>query len=405
MPAEPSRYRRREVLQLTLAAAGSGLAGSGLAACGGSGGPAPAGRQAAVQSFWRRQRVHDHLSFANWPIYIDPRHQTLHEFTAKTGITVRYAQVVQDPAEWFAEVQPALQSGRPTGYDLMVVTNGFVFAEFAALGELIPLDQRMLGNFYRYASSRFRHRPYDPGNVYSVPWASGMTGIAWNPRYITTPITSINALWDPAYKGRIGMMIDVQETGNFGMLKLGINPEKSTPDDWRRAAAVLLQQRDSGLVRNYYNQSYIDALVRGETWISMAWSGDIFQQNQASGTNLRFAVPDEGGTIWTDNMVIPKYAQNPLGAMMLMDWYYRPAIAAMLTSGIGYISAVPAARAIIGAHARRATGRTQRVLTGIATSPLVWPTPAEYRRLYHYVNVHGQLKVEFQSIFQPIVAM
>jgi spermidine/putrescine transport system substrate-binding protein len=263
----------------------------------------------------------------------------------------------------------------------------------------------MLGNFYRYASSRFRHRPYDPGNVYSVPWASGMTGIAWNPRYITTPITSINALWDPAYKGRVGMMIDVQETGNFGMLKLGINPEKSTPDDWRRAATVLLQQRDSGLVRNYYDQSYIDALVHGETWISMAWSGDIFQQNQASGTNLMFAVPDEGGTIWTDNMVIPRYAQNPLGAMMLMDWYYRPAVAAMLTSGIGYITAVPAARAIIAADAQRATGRARRVVTEIATSPLVWPTPAEYRRLYHYVNVRGQLKVEYQSIFQPIVAM
>ena len=168
---------------------------------------------------------------------------------------------------------------------------------------------------------------------------------------------------------------------------------------------MLLQQRDQGLVKKYYDQSYINALASGETWISMAWSGDIFQQNQSSGTNLEFVIPAEGGTIWTDNMVIPKYSMNPVGAMMLMDWYYRPEIAAMLTSGIGYITAVPAARPLIAARARAATGKARRTLAQIATSPLVWPTSREYRRLYHYVNVSGQLKVEYQSIFQPIVAM
>jgi len=191
---------------------------------------------------------------------------------------------------------------------------------------------------------------------------------------------------------------------NFAMIKLGINPERSTPEDWQRAATVLLQQRDAGLVRSYYDQSYINALADGETWISMAWSGDIFQQNQSSGTNLRFAIPAEGGTIWTDNMVIPKHAANPVGAMMLMDWYYRPPVAAMLTTGIGYVTAVPSVRAIISAHARAATGRTRRALTELATSTLVWPDRATYQRLYHYVNVHGQLKVEYQSVFQPIVA-
>jgi spermidine/putrescine transport system substrate-binding protein len=231
-----------------------------------------------------------------------------------------------------------------------------------------------------------------------------MTGIAWNPRYVKTPVTSIDSLWDPAYKGRIGMMLNVEESGNFGMIKLGINPERSTPADWQRAATVLLQQRDAGLVRNYYDQSYINALANGETWISMAWSGDIFQQNQSSGTNLGFVIPAEGGTIWTDNMLIPRYAANPVGAMMLMDWFYRPQVAAMLTTGIGYVTAVPSVRAIISAHAKAATGHARRTLTELATSTLVWPDRATYERLYHYANVHGQLKVEYQSIFQPIVA-
>jgi spermidine/putrescine transport system substrate-binding protein len=137
----------------------------------------------------------------------------------------------------------------------------------------------------------------------------------------------------------------------------------------------------------------------------MAWSGDIFQQNQALGTDLKFVVPDEGGTIWTDNMMIPRHAANPEGAMMLMDWYYRPEIAAILTAGIGYITAVPAARAIIAARARSARGRARRALAEIATSPLVWPAGSQYRRLYRYADVRGQLKVEYQSVFEPIVSM
>jgi spermidine/putrescine transport system substrate-binding protein len=167
---------------------------------------------------------------------------------------------------------------------------------------------------------------------------------------------------------------------------------------------VLTQQKHSGLVRGYYQQSYIDELVAGNTWISMAWSGDIFQQNLSSGTDLRFVIPDEGGSLWTDNMMIPKYAQNPVDAMMLMDWYYRPQIAAQLTESINYISAVPSAQPIIAAAAAKATGSSKALLHEVATSELVWPSAADYKRLYNYPDVSGKAQAQFQSIFNPIIA-
>ena len=200
------------------------------------------------------------------------------------------------------------------------------------------------------------------------------------------------------------MLADIQDVGNVGMLKLGIDPETSTPADWRAAAAALTRQRDAGQVRGYYQQSYIDELTSGRTWISMAWSGDVFQQNLSSGTDLRFVIPDEGGTLWTDNMVIPKYAQNPVDAMMLMDWYYRPEIAAQLTESINYISAVPAARPIIARDAARASGPTRRLLHEVATSELVWPSAADYRRLYNYADVSGKLQAVYESIFNPVIS-
>jgi spermidine/putrescine transport system substrate-binding protein len=396
-------YSRREALGL----GGLAAAGLGLAACGVSGaGKAQSTGQveSAAKKFWTGKTKHGHVNFANWPLYIDTDHQTLKQFTASTGITVDYAEVIQDDPSWFAKIDPIIRSSQSIGYDVMVVTDGFEFSELVALGELIPLDQSMLANFHKYASPKFQKRSFDPGNTYSIPWASGSTGIAWNPKYISNPVTSMKDLWNPAYKGHVGMMSDIQEIGNFGMIKLGIDPQTSKPADWTKAAATLTAQRNAGLVRQYYDQSYIQALTKGDTWITMAWSGDIFQQNLSAGSNLQFVVPDEGGNIWTDNMMIPKYAQNPVDAMTLIDWYYRPEIAAMLTEGINYITAVPSARAIISSDAKKATGSTKQNLTEVADSTLVWPTSSVYNRLYNYVDVSGKLKDQYSSIFQPVVA-
>jgi spermidine/putrescine transport system substrate-binding protein len=394
-------YRRRDVLTL------AGLAAAGLAgaSCGTESSPPPARARPASPAarFWARQRRHGRVDFANWPLYIDAGHRTLTEFTATTGISVSYTEVIQDTPSWFAKINPILLAGESIGYDVMVITDGFQFSQLLAEGELLPLDQARLGSFYQNASAKFKRRSFDPGNTYSVPWASGSTGIAWNPKYIKTPVTSISELWNPAYQGRVGMMSDLQEIGNFAMIKLGINPERSAPADWRAAGKVLAAQRRAGLIRSYYQQSYIDALSRGDTWISMAWSGDIFQQNLTSGTGLKFVIPREGGSIWTDNMVIPRGAQNPVDAMMLMDWYYRPPIAAQLTAGINYITAVPAVRPIIAADAAKARGTARHTLTEVATSKLVWPTPAEYARLYNYTDVSGKPQREYTAIFQSAI--
>ncbi|HEY1702238.1 MAG TPA: spermidine/putrescine ABC transporter substrate-binding protein [Trebonia sp.] len=360
--------------------------------------------ETAADKFWKAQKPTGQVTFANWSLYIDPSRETLKEFTAKTGIKVTYEEVIQDDDSFFAKISPVLKSGQPTGYDIMVITDGLEFNELVELGEVIPLDQSKLTNFRTYAGASYRKRSFDPGNVYSVPWAAGSTGIAWNPKYVTTPPTSINDLWDPKYKGHVGMMSDTQEIANFGLIKLGINPETSTEADWKKAAAVLTQQKNEGIVRQYYDQSYIDALANGDTWISMAWSGDIFQENISSGTNLQFTVPKEGGTLWMDNMMIPKYAKNPVAAMELIDWFYQPQIAALLTEAIDYISPVPSVQGIIKDAAAKAKGSTKTSLEQVAASPLVWLSAADYARLKNYVPLTSKNNDSFQTVFQPVVA-
>src|SRR5713226_4693418 len=138
-----SRYSRRDAFAL----GGLAAAGLGLAACGVQGaGKATSTSQAQSQAkkFWAGKKKHGHVNFANWPLYIDTSHETLKKFTAATGISVSYAEVIQDDPSWFAKIDPIIRSGQSIGYDVMVVTDGFEFSELVALGELIPLDQSML---------------------------------------------------------------------------------------------------------------------------------------------------------------------------------------------------------------------------------------------------------------------
>jgi spermidine/putrescine transport system substrate-binding protein len=153
-PAAARGFRRRDALTI------AGLAGLGglAAACAAQpirAAPQPS-PQDSVAAFWVRRRKQGHVNFANWPLYIDPGHQTLQDFTAATGITVSYAEVIQDDESWYDDINPILRAGESIGYDIMVVTDGFRFSELVSQGELTPLDQRLMHNFYRYARPRFK---------------------------------------------------------------------------------------------------------------------------------------------------------------------------------------------------------------------------------------------------------
>jgi spermidine/putrescine transport system substrate-binding protein len=76
----------------------------------------------------------------------------------------------------------------------------------------------------------------------------------------------------------------------------------------------------------------------------MAWSGDIMQMQLEDESPVEFVIPDEGGELWSDNMVVPVGATHKKNAELLMNHYYQPEIAAELAAWVWFISPVPAAR-------------------------------------------------------------
>lgn len=391
-----SSFARRDVLRM-MGAAGAGLA---LSACGvqGQGGKGKVS-PTDVQKYWAGKAENGRLNWANWPGYMQDDRETIKAFEKETGIQVTYKEVIQEMGPWFGKIQAPLSAGQSIGFDLMIMTNGIQLEQCRQLGYLAPLDLSKLPNFQKNAGASFKNPSYDPGNAHTIAYESGVTGIAYNTKYVDEEITSIAQLFDTKYKGKVGMMGDSQELGNFGMFILGIDPEKSTKADWEKAAAKLREQRDKGIVRKYYSQDYVDAVSKGDVWMTMAWSGDVYS---LTSPDVKFVVPGEGGTIWTDNMCIPKTAENPVDALTLMDWLYVPENNVPLTEFINYMPPIPSTQKILKQKAAEATGDEKKDLTRLSTSPLIFPSEADLARLRHYRRLTQAEEQEYQKIFEPI---
>lgn len=388
---------RRTILRGAVGGAGALALASVLAGCGIQGSVADQSKVTIDwPKFWAKQKRQGVLNFANWPLYIDQekgKSPSLELFTKTTGIKVNYQPVIQNNAPFYATIAPQLRTHQSIGYDIVVFTNGWELTEMIENGFVMELDHSRLPNFAKNAANNVKNPPYDPENKHSAVWQTGFTGLAYNSKLIKRPITSFQDLLDPAFKGHVGMMNDNTEIGSAGMLALGIDPTTSTPADWKRAAKWLTKQRPNAA--GYYDQSYIDKLQNGDTWISQAWSGDIFQANASGHKELKFVIPKEGQMIWHDNMMIPMQAQHPVDALEWMNFYYTPEVAGMVEDWVNYVCPVPAAKEYI-----------VKTLDdpAVGNSALVFPPP-EVDKVSHefYVFKNYDEYDEWNTIFNPVI--
>jgi spermidine/putrescine transport system substrate-binding protein len=409
------RISRRELFRYAGAGAGALGLSSILAACGVGGeeqttGPTPGGEGSA--DWWAQQQAGDHINFTNWPAYIDRdlsidgpgSRPSLFAFIQETGIDVTYRADINSNEEFYATIRPALESGQDTGHDIIVITNGQELTEMIQLGYLIELDPTRRPNFDANVGATFKDPAYDPGNKYTMAWQSGMTGIAYNRKFVDEEITTLEQMLNPKYAGHVGMFNNTADAQNLAMIEMGINPETSTPDDWQKAADFLQRFNDSGVLRGWFDQAYLTAIENEDLWVTMAWSGDIINDKlyYPEFATFEFTALDNGAVVWVDNCCIPNHAANPVGAMMLMDWYYDPTYAAMLTEWNAYVSPVPAGGEIVQADADKAKGANKEVLQTIATSPFVFPTPELEANLYNYRVLEGDEIEQWNDLFNPI---
>ncbi|HEY7794254.1 MAG TPA: spermidine/putrescine ABC transporter substrate-binding protein [Gaiellaceae bacterium] len=311
-----------------------------LAACGGDddgGGSTAAGSD----------ELADVLRFANWPLYIDidektKKRPTLEEFTQKTGIKVNYFEEINDNAEYFAKVQGPLSQGRGIDRDIFVFTDNSRFPGLLIeQGWVQKLDKELIPNFSNLIDAQ-ASPPFDPQREYSLPWQSGMTGIAWN-EALTGPVESIEQLFeDTKLKGKVSMLMEQADSVGLVMLANGDDPSKVTDETYQRAIDRVQAAVDSGQVVRFTGNDFAQPLTQGQLAAAVAWSGDMIQL-LADNPKLKWAVPKDGGMIWTDNMFIPTGGNVPT-ASTYMNFVYDPAVAAKIAAYVNYVTPVKGAR-------------------------------------------------------------
>jgi spermidine/putrescine transport system substrate-binding protein len=355
------------------------------------------------------------VDFANWPLYIDRKRDadgqvvrpSMQRFTKDTGIEVNYREVIPDAEVFYQQIQPYLAAGKPCGWDIAVITNGITLTKMMGLNQLMALPTDMRPNFDRYASDLAKDRDYDLGSQFSMPWQSGVTGIGWNPDLTGGhPVDSLEQLFSGDLPGKVGLFSDNVDMPNIVMLAAGIDPESSNETDWKHAADWLRTKIERGLRVTFFKQNYINALSTGDVVASMAWSGDIYQEN-ALGTpkGLQFSTPTDGGLLWTDNMVIPVGAQHPVDAITLMDYVYEPQVAAEITEWVAYITPVPSAKDQILADADAVpNSATEKALRALAASELVFLPPEASKDLHSYAPLTPEQILPWTDAFRRFIA-
>jgi len=316
------------------------------------------------------------LNFYNWADYVAK--STIPDFEKQTGI-----KVTQDYFSSNEELLAKLQAGG-TGYDV-IVPSDYTVSIMIKSGILEPLDKSKIPNF-KNVSEDFKGLPYDPDNKYTMPYQWGTTGILYNKKVLGVLELSWEPMWDPANKGKIGMLNDPRETPGAALYKLGYSVNTTDQEQLDEAEAELEKQKP--LLRGYFDSTQNrPSVINGDLWLGHVFSGDAFLA-LSSNEDLDYLIPKPGATVWTDNMAIPKGAEHPDNAHKFINYILGAKTGAALSNYTYYSSPNAAALPMIDDALKKLPGYTlgSSVFERLQTIQDVGKATREYADLFTAVK-------------------
>ena len=339
----------RQVLSRRSLLAGAGGVGllAALAACTGGGAAAPvASRPTAVADLSKSQKI---VRWANWKSYLDfdeksRTYPTLQAFQKQSGLKASYDVVIEDNDAYDQMIHAKVAAGQDIGEDLIVFTDWMV-NRYVREGLAQKLDRGAMPNASQLRP-QLKNVDFDPGRHYSLTWQSGFGVIAWNKEKVPKGLHNVSDLWAPELRGRVEVLSEMRDTIGLIMLEQGVDISQDFTDaQYANALGVLQRQIDNGQIRQVKGNSYVDDLLSGDAVAGIGWSGDMFQLNAEHGDKWGFAIPEAGGTYWSDNFIVPIGSPHLANAERLMNYYYDPKVAAQVASWVNYVCPVKGAQA------------------------------------------------------------
>ncbi|MFF7902416.1 PotD/PotF family extracellular solute-binding protein [Streptomyces sp. NPDC088817] len=345
----------------------------------------------------------DHrLNWANWPLYIDTddkhpnRRPTLEAFEKRTGIAVDYVEEINDNDEFFGKISPSLMNHQDPGRDLIVISD-WLCARFVRLGWVQEMDRARQPQVAKYLDPLLRDPAFDPGRRFTMPYQSGITGIAYNRRKLGREIRQVSDLWAKDLKGRVTLLSGLDEAFALLMQADGVDITKWRTRDFDKVCDQVERQVHNGQIRRFTGNDYTKDLVSGDVLACQAYSGDVIQL-QADNPDIRFVVPEEGAELWSDSWMIPNRAGHKANAERLIDYYYDPEVAAELATWVNYVCPVPAAQGVLADSKDKDTAE-------LAENPLIFPDATMRERLAIARDMSSEERVDFAKRWNAIVGL
>jgi spermidine/putrescine transport system substrate-binding protein len=388
--------------------AGAGALGLGavLAACGtkgtgtgGGGAPAAGGGSASATgpaAAADRSDTEKVVNWANWTLYLDKSedgksYPTLDAFQKKTGLKATYAEDIEDNDTYYGKVQAQLRQGQDIGKDVIVLTD-WMAGRLVRQGYVQKFDDAAMPNKKNILAA-LRDVSFDPGRQYSLTWQSGYAGIAYNKKKVSQPVRTVDDLWRADLKGRVEVLSEWRDTLGLIMRSQGTDIDKAfTQQQFDKALEVLQTQLGNGQIRQVKGNSYKEDLVSGDALAVIGWSGDIFQLNAENGDQWEFVLPESGGTLWSDNLMIPIGSPHKKNAQTLIDYYYDPKVAAEVAAYVNYICPVQGAQQ-----------EMEKIDKDLAKSPLIFPSEADLAKVQVFTKLEPADETRYTSAFQKVL--
>jgi spermidine/putrescine transport system substrate-binding protein len=273
-----------------------------------------------------KSKLSKELHIYNWADYLDP--QVLKDFEQEYGVAVTM-EVYDNNEDMIAKIRPG-----NSGYDVVFPSDYAV--EIMWRDKLIaPLDKSLLPNLSHIKKENL-DLYYDKGNVYSVPYNYGTTGLAYLKSKFTGPVDSWAAVFDPKAlepnKGLVSMLDDERETPGAALHFLGKSMNDTDPADLKKAEEILKAQKP--FISGYDSSNVSRRLASGEIVAGHIYNNNALQarlgiEGDYSGNpDIVFVIPKEGGTVWQDNMCIVADSPNAYTAHVFINYLMQPEVAA-----------------------------------------------------------------------------
>ncbi|GAB6897469.1 ABC transporter substrate-binding protein [Kineosporia succinea] len=381
---------------------GAGMLGLGaaLAACGTSGTTTGSSGNAKPAAATDTSASDKTVNWANWTLYLDydedtKKYPSLEAFQSETGIKATYDEAIEDNDSYYGKIQGQLRNGQDIGKDVVVFTD-WMAARLLEQGYAQKLDQASIPNAANILDN-LKSVDFDNGRNYSLTWQSGYAGIAWNKERLPQGLKSVDDLWKPELKGKVEVLSEMRDTLGLIMLQQGVDISGDfTADQFGNALDVLEENLGNGQIRQVKGNSYKEDLISGDALAVIGWSGDITQINAENGDKWEFVVPEAGGLLWSDNMLVPIGSPHKANAEALMNYYYEPEVAAEVAAYVNYICPVKGAQEVMASS-------KDKELAALAENPSIFPSESDLAKVKVFRTLTGTEQTEFASEFQRVL--